>query len=51
MRCRGFFLYEVVVVLALLSVTVRYIITVDIALSRQADHILLEVIEMVASTR
>lgn len=51
MRCKGFFLCEVVVVLALVSLALRYMITVDIALSRQADHVLLDVMEIVASTR
>jgi|GEM_PF-4394428 len=51
MRCRGFFLYEVVIVLAVLSIALRYVVTVDIALLQQADRLLQEAIEVVALTR
>ena len=51
MRCRGFCLYEVVVVLAVLSVALRYVITVDVFLLQQADHLLQQAIEAVALAR
>lgn len=48
MRYRGFFLYEVVIVLAVLSVALRYIIMVDVSLSKQVDNLLQAVIEAVS---
>jgi hypothetical protein len=51
MRYRGFFLCEVVVVLAVLSVALRYIMVVDFSLSQRADRLLAETVEVVGLAR